>query len=72
MVASEAKDFFLDGVFRDLQGTLSGNEYFREMLRDIKKTCPGANVKSGLSIIGSDAANATGQVRKWLAGNGLL
>ena len=33
-------DIILDGVFRDLQGTLSGNEYFREMLRDIKKTCP--------------------------------
>ena len=35
--------------------------------RDIKKTCPGANVKSGLSVTGSEAANAAGRVRKWLA-----
>ena len=40
--------------------------------RDIKKTCPGANVKSGLSVTGSEAANAAGQVRRWLAGSGLL
>ena len=40
--------------------------------RDIKKTCPGATVKSGLSVTGSEAANAASQVRKWLAGNGLL
>ena len=40
--------------------------------RDIKKTCPGANVKSGLSVTGSEAANAAGRVRKWLAANGLM
>ena len=40
--------------------------------RDIKKTCPGAVVKSGLSITGSDAANAAGRVKKWLAANGLV
>ena len=39
--------------------------------RDIKKTCPGANVKSGLSVTGSEAANAAGRVKKWLAANGL-
>ena len=40
--------------------------------RDIKKTCPGANVKSGLSVTGSEAANAAGRVKKWLAANGLI
>ena len=40
--------------------------------RDIKKTCPGATVKSGLSITGSEAANAAGRVEKWLAANGLM
>jgi len=39
--------------------------------RDIKKTCPEANVKSGLSVTGSEAANAAGRVKKWLAANGL-
>lgn len=39
--------------------------------RDIKKTCPGANVKGGLSVTGSEAANAAGRVKKWLAANGL-
>ena len=37
--------------------------------RDIKKTCPGAVVKSGLSVTGSEAANAAGRVKKWLAAN---
>ena len=40
--------------------------------RDIKKSCPGATVKSGLSITGSEAANAAGRVEKWLAANGLM
>ena len=40
--------------------------------RDIKKACPGAEVKSGLSITGSEAANAAGRVRKWLAANGVM
>ena len=40
--------------------------------RDIKKTCPGADVKSGLSVTGSEAANAAGRVKKWLAANGLI
>ena len=40
-------------------------------VRDIKKACPGADVKAGLPITGSDASNAAGQVRQWLAGNGL-
>ena len=39
--------------------------------RDIKKACPGAVVKSGLSVTGSEAANAAGRVKKWLAANGL-
>ena len=37
--------------------------------RNIKKTCPGAAVKSGLAVTGSEAANAAGRVKKWLAAN---
>ena len=44
---------------------LSGSE------RDIKKTCPGAVVKSGLSITGSNAAGSGNKVKKWLSANGL-
>ena len=40
--------------------------------RDIKKTCSGAEVKKGLSITGSQAANAKASVQKWLSANGLL
>lgn len=40
--------------------------------RDIKKTCPGAVVKGGLSVTGSEAADAAGRVKKWLAANGLV
>ena len=40
--------------------------------RDIKKTCSGAEVKKGLSITGSQAANSTASVQKWLSANGLL
>ena len=39
--------------------------------RDIKKTCPGAAVKAGLSITGSQAADSRPGVRKWLSANGL-
>ena len=40
--------------------------------RDIRRACPGATVKKGLSITGSQAANSAGSVRKWLASNGLM
>ena len=40
--------------------------------RDIGKAAPGANVKKGLSITGSSAANSGDAVRKWLAANGVL
>ena len=40
--------------------------------RDIKRLCPGATVKAGLSITGSSAANAAGSVKRWLSQNGLL
>jgi hypothetical protein len=40
--------------------------------RDIKKTCPGADVKSGLAVTGSEAANAGSRVKKWLAASGLI
>ncbi len=40
--------------------------------RDIKKYAPGAELKKGLSITGSQAANSEGAVRKWLAANGLI
>ena len=40
--------------------------------RDIEKTCPGANVKKGLPITGSQAANSKVSVQKWFSANGLL
>ena len=40
--------------------------------RDIKKTCPGAEVRAGLSVTGSRAADSKESVRKWLSANGLL
>ena len=40
--------------------------------RDIKRTCPGAVIKSGLPISGSSAANSKGSVGRWLQANGLL
>ncbi len=40
--------------------------------RDIKKTCPGAAVKAGLSVTGSQAADSKASVQKWLSANGLL
>ena len=38
---------------------------------DIRKTCKGADVKKGLSITGSQAANSGEAVKKWLSVNGL-
>ena len=40
--------------------------------RAIKQCAPGADVKKGLPITGSDAANAGGSVERWLSANGLL
>ena len=40
--------------------------------RDITRACPGATVKKGLSITGSQAANAKDAVQKWLSANGLM
>ena len=40
--------------------------------RDIRRTCPDAVLKSGLSITGSAAASAKGSVQRWLRANGLL
>ncbi len=40
--------------------------------RDIKRTCPGATVKSGLPITGSNAADSMSSVKRWLSANGLL
>ena len=40
--------------------------------RDIKKACPGAAVKKGLSVTGSEAAKAAGRVKKWLTAGGLV
>ncbi len=40
--------------------------------RDIKKTCPGADVKKGLSVTGSQAGSSKPSVQKWLSANGLL
>ncbi len=40
--------------------------------RDIKKTCPGADVKAGLPITGSQAATSKASVERWLKANRLL
>jgi flavodoxin len=40
--------------------------------RDLKRICPGATVKNGLSITGSAAASAKEAVRRWLDSIGLL
>ena len=40
--------------------------------RAIKQCAPGADVKKGLPITGSNAANAGESVRSWLSDNGLL
>ena len=40
--------------------------------RTVKQCAPGANVKKGLPITGSSAANAGDAVRRWLKANGLL
>ena len=40
--------------------------------RTIRQCAPGADVKKGLPVTGSDAANAGGSVKRWLAANGLL
>ena len=39
---------------------------------DIRKYAKGAAVKSGLAIIGSQAANSQRAVEKWLKNNGVL
>ena len=41
-------------------------------VQDIKKACPGAAVKAGLSVTGSRAADSKANVRKWLSANGLM
>ena len=40
--------------------------------RDIRKYAPGADLKKGLSITGSQAANAKGSVQRWFSANGLI
>lgn len=40
--------------------------------RAIKQCAPLADVKKGLPITGSDAANAGGNVKRWLSANGLV
>lgn len=39
--------------------------------RDIQKACPGANVKKGLPVTGSRAADSESSIRRWLSANGL-
>ena len=40
--------------------------------RDIRKYAPGAEVKRGLSITGSEAANSMPALQRWLLANGLM
>ena len=39
--------------------------------QDIRKTCPGAEVRKGLSITGSKAADSKAGIERWLTANGL-
>jgi hypothetical protein len=39
---------------------------------DIRRACPGATVKKGLSITGSAAAQSKGSLQRWLSANALL
>ena len=40
--------------------------------RDIRKYAPGAQIKKGLSIIGSEAENSKPALQRWLSSNGLI
>ena len=40
--------------------------------RDIKKTCPGADVKKGLPVTGSQAAVSSEALKRWLSANSLV
>jgi len=40
--------------------------------RDIRKYAPGAELKRGLSITGSQAGNSRESVQRWLSANGLI
>ena len=40
--------------------------------RDIRRYAPGAEVRKGLSVTGSEAANARGSLTRWFSANGLL
>ena len=40
--------------------------------RDLKKLVPGAKLARGLSITGSEAANAKPALQRWLAANGVM
>ena len=40
--------------------------------RDLTRYAPGAEVKKGLSVLGSAAAEAKGSLQRWFAANGLL
>ncbi len=43
-----------------------------EIVANIRKDLTGAEVKKGLAIIGSAAANSKSSVERWLSANGLL
>ena len=40
--------------------------------RDIKKLAPGAEVRKGLPVTGSNAAVSEGSVKRWLSKNGMI
>ena len=40
--------------------------------REIKRACPGADVKRGLPVTGGSAADSGPALRRWLSANGLL
>ena len=49
-----------------------GQHVVKVQRRDLKKLVPGAKLARGLSITGSEAANAIPSLQRWLAANGVL
>ena len=43
-----------------------------EKRNDVRRLAPGADVKKGLSILGSAAADARPQAERWLKANGVI
>ena len=65
----ENSDDILDRFFEDIQGTLSGNSYYKEFFRGIKKSCPDT-VFYGTDV-GHQYDSTGARYLKYLEDNGL-